>query len=188
MPSRSTTTFTQSSSRPTISEQTGLNRPSSPPSATKRAIPRSTASPTAIAWATLKATVALMTTPRAVASSIATSPAAVVGNLTWMFGASVSKWTACSTIRSALEWLAGFVWRDRRPLRPPSAANTGARIAAPPTPISSISAQVSSTSDHVGLPAASSRTRGTQRSFSFFMTSPTITGFEVAPVAPRATA
>ena len=68
------------------------------------------------------------------------------------------------------------------------ASKTGARIPAPRTPISSISAQVTSTSDQVGCSIASSRTRGTQWSFSFFMTSPTMTGFEVAPVPPRATA
>ena len=45
-----------------------------------------------------------------------------------------------------------------------------------------------STSDQAGFEAAISRTRGTQCSFSFFMTSTTMTGFDVAPVAPRATA
>ena len=59
---------------------------------------------------------------------------------------------------------------------------------APRAPISSIRAQVSSTSDQVGFAAAISRTRGTQWSFSFFMTSTTIDGFEVAPVPPRSTA
>ena len=47
---------------------------------------------------------------------------------------------------------------------------------------------MSSTSDQAGLAAAISRTRGTQWSFSFFMTSTAIAGFEVAPVAPRSTA
>ena len=49
-------------------------------------------------------------------------------------------------------------------------------------------AQVSSTSVQAGFAAASSRTRGTQCPFSFFMTSSTIDGLEVAPVAPRSTA
>ena len=52
-------------------------------------------------WATVNTTVTLTTTPWAVASSIASRPAAVHGNLTWMLGARVLKWTACSTIRSA---------------------------------------------------------------------------------------
>ena len=39
-----------------------------------------------------------------------------------------------------------------------------------------------------GSAAIISRTRGTQWSFSFFITSSTITGFEVAPVPPRSTA
>ena len=47
---------------------------------------------------------------------------------------------------------------------------------------------MSSTSDQVGFSAIISRTRGVQWSFSFFITSPTITGFEVAPVPPRSTA
>ena len=49
-------------------------------------------------------------------------------------------------------------------------------------------AHVSSTSDQVGLAAASSWTRGAQRALSFFITSSTMLGFEVAPVAPRSTA
>ena len=65
----------------------------------------------------------------------------------------------------------------------PRGRTPGARIAAPRTPISSISAQVSSTSDQVGCSVASSRTRGAQCARSFFITSPTMTGFEVAPVA-----
>ena len=79
---------------------TGLNRLASPPAASKRRRPRSTASPTAIAWGTVNPTVALIAMPRAVASSIASRPAAVVGNLTWMFGARVAKCTACSSIRA----------------------------------------------------------------------------------------
>ena len=59
---------------------------------------------------------------------------------------------------------------------------------APRMPISSIRDQVISTSDQVGFSAAISRTRGTQWSFSFFITSPTMVGFDVAPVAPRSTA
>ncbi len=48
--------------------------------------------------------------------------------------------------------------------------------------------QVSSTSDQVGLAAASSWTRGAQCAFSFFITSSTMLGLDVAPVAPRSTA
>ena len=44
----------------------------------------------------------LATTPRAVASSTAWRPAAVHGNLTWMFGASVLKWTAWSAIAAGV--------------------------------------------------------------------------------------
>ena len=49
-------------------------------------------------------------------------------------------------------------------------------------------AQLSSTSDQVGFAAASSWMRGAQRAFSFFMTSSTMLGLDVAPVAPRSTA
>ena len=70
------------------------------PAASKRARPRSTASAAAIAWETVKTTVMLATTPRAVASSTAWRPAAVHGNLTWMLGARVLKWTAWSAMRT----------------------------------------------------------------------------------------
>ena len=72
----------------------------SPPAASNRARPRSTASAAAIACGTVNTTVMFATTPRAVASSTAWSPAAVHGNLTWMFGASPLNRTACSTIRA----------------------------------------------------------------------------------------
>jgi hypothetical protein len=52
---------------------------------------------------------------------------------------------------------------------------------APRTPISSMSLQVISTSDQVGFSPAISRTRGTQWAFSFFVTSSTMLGLEVAP-------
>jgi hypothetical protein len=48
--------------------------------------------------------------------------------------------------------------------------------------------QVNSTSLQVGLSVASWRTRGTQSAFSLPITSRTIVGFEVAPVAPRSIA
>ena len=48
--------------------------------------------------------------------------------------------------------------------------------------------QVISTSVQVGCSSRMARTRGRQTSSSFFMTSPTIVGFEVAPTAPLATA
>ena len=60
--------------------------------------------------------------------------------------------------------------------------------AAPSTAISSTIAQVSSTSVHTAWAAASSRTRDDQRTRSFFITSSTMLGLEVAPVAPRSIA
>ena len=166
----------------------GVIDATSPPAAARRSSPRSTASAAASAWGTVKLTVALMLTPRKVASSMATIPAAVAGNLTWMFGASAANRTACSTIRAGSRWLAGFVWTESRPCRPPARSKTGWRMPAPRAAISSMIAQVSSTSVQVGFAAASSWTRGTQCAFSFFMTSSTMLGLEVAPVAPRSTA
>ena len=135
--SRSTRTFTQSSSRPTISVHTGANaarvaagvlEPAQAP--LHRLTDRER-------LATVNPTVELIATPRAVASSIATMPAAVVGNFTWMFGASRWKRSPWASIASALPYSAGFVWRLRRPLRPACASNTGRRSRPPRTPISS---------------------------------------------------
>ena len=56
------------------------------------------------------------------------------------------------------------------------------------TAISSIKSQVSSSSVAVPSPAMSSPIRSRQRCISFFSTSPTIVGFEVAPTAPFAIA
>ena len=80
--------------------QTGVTVAGSPPAAANASRPRSTASATAIACATVKQTVALMLTPTAVAASIAAIPARVAGNLTWMFGAKAAKRSPCSSIRS----------------------------------------------------------------------------------------
>jgi len=73
----------------------------SPPAAARRSRPRSTACAAASACGTVNETVALMLTPRAVASSIATRPTDVAGNFTWMFGARPANRTPCSTIRVA---------------------------------------------------------------------------------------
>ena len=81
--------------------QIGVMDAVSAPVAARRARPRSTASATASAWETVKTTVPLALTPRAVASSMATMPAAVAGNFTWMFGARPARRAACSTIRAA---------------------------------------------------------------------------------------
>ena len=105
--------------------QMGVIDETSSPAASRRASPRSTASAEATAWGTVKLTVELMLTPRKVASSIPSMPAAVAGNLTWMFGARPWNRTACSTIRTGSRWLAGLIWTDRRPLRPPFRSKTG---------------------------------------------------------------
>ena len=60
----SSTTFSQSSSRPTMMVQTGLIEAISLPSCSRRRRPRSTASATATHWGSVKLTVALMLTPR----------------------------------------------------------------------------------------------------------------------------
>ena len=78
----------------------GTTLPGSPPAAASRFSPRSTASAAAIACGTVNETVALMLTPRAVASSMATMPAEVAGSLTWRLGARPAKRMACSTIRA----------------------------------------------------------------------------------------
>jgi hypothetical protein len=54
------------------------------------------------AWGTVKQTVTLTLTPRAVASSMARIPAAVAGNFTMMFGARVVKWTPWASIASGV--------------------------------------------------------------------------------------
>ena len=63
MSSRSHTVRTQSSRRPIMSVHTGVMRDTSLPSASRRRSARSTASPTASAWGTVKLTVALMEIP-----------------------------------------------------------------------------------------------------------------------------
>ena len=73
-------------------------------------------------------------------------------------------------------------------MRPPSRSKTGCRSSAPLTAISSISSHVTSSSVALGLVAISSPIRSRQRCISFFSTSPTIVGFEVAPTAPFAIA
>ena len=60
----STTTFSQSSSRPTIIVQTGPMAVMSLPSCSRRFSPRSTASATAMHCGKVKETVALMLMPR----------------------------------------------------------------------------------------------------------------------------
>ena len=96
--SRSTTTFSQSSMRPIISVTTGPIDPVGRPAASRRASPRSIAMAACTAWATVKLTVTLTLMPRAVASSIATSPADVAGSFTMMFGAIAWNRIACSSI------------------------------------------------------------------------------------------
>ena len=120
-----------------MSVHTGPMRLMSFLSFSRRFRPRSTASATAIAWGRVKLTVALMLIPRAVASSTASIPACVAGIFTIMFGASSLKRTACSTIASALRYNFGSVWMERRPFRPFSRSNTGARSAAAFADISS---------------------------------------------------
>ena len=73
-PSRSTTTRSQSSTRPIMSVTTGPMRCVSRPSASRRRRPRSMASAAAIACATVKLTVTLTLTPRNVASSMRSDP------------------------------------------------------------------------------------------------------------------
>src|SRR6185437_4601071 len=77
---------------------------------------------------------------------------------------------------------------ERRPLRPRSRRWIGSRIAAPRTAISSITCQVMSTSLARGFSRAIVLILGSQTSASFFRTSPTMVGLDVAPTAPRATA
>src|SRR5258706_1623238 len=77
---------------------------------------------------------------------------------------------------------------DNRPLWPPSRRWIGSSVAAPRTAISSTTCQVTSRSFASGRSRAISWIRGRQTSASFFRTSPTMVGFEVAPTAPRAIA
>ncbi len=88
--------FSQPSSRTTMMVQTGPMVEMSLSSFSRLRRPRSTASATAIDWGSVNEAVALMLTPRKVASSMASMPAQVMGILTIMFGASPLKYTACS--------------------------------------------------------------------------------------------
>ena len=112
-------------------------------SASRRSRPRWTASAAANACATLNETVALMLTPRYVASSIASIPARVAGSLTMTFGASPSNTRACATSASASRHSVGSVWIERRPARPPEAAKAGMSSGAARTLISATIAQAS---------------------------------------------
>ena len=149
--------------------QTGPMPLTSWPAASRRRSPRSTASPTASAWGTVKETVALMLIPRAVTSSIAAIPADVAGILTMMFGARPSKCTACSTSRVGVAPQPGSVWIERRPSRPPW-PNAGSSSAAAATDSSSTASQPSSDSVAVrvgrrqlGEPRPPARCVGAQR-------------------------
>ena len=95
------------------------------PSASRRLRPRSTASAAATACATLNETVALIDTPRYVASSMTAMPTFVAGNLTMMFGATSVKWTPWPSIGSKLRQNVGLVCIDSRPCRPPYFSNAG---------------------------------------------------------------
>ena len=167
-----------------MSEQTGLNRLASPPAASNRAQAALDGLADGEAWATVNATVALMTTPRAVASSIASSPAGGPRELDLDVRGEAAEVDGLLDHPLGVAVVGRVRLERRRPLRPSCASNTGARIAAPRTPISSISAQVISTSDQRRV--ARRRARGpaapSGRAPSS-CTSPTITGFDVAPVA-----
>ena len=91
----------QSSRRPTISLQTGDMSATSPPAASRRCSPRSTAPVTAGARGTVKQTVALTLTPAAVAVSIACTPAQVTVIFTCILGAGALKRSACSVMPAA---------------------------------------------------------------------------------------
>ncbi len=131
-------------------------------SASRRRRPRSTASAAASAWATENDTVALMLMPRYVASSIAATPALVVGNLTMTFGASSEKAKAWVTMAGASRKRVGSVWMLSRPARPPEASKAGMSRGAARTLISATIPHASSRSDHAGCSAPSCRTRVAQ--------------------------
>ncbi len=118
MPSLSITTFSQSSSRPTINVQTGPIVSMGRPADSRRDSPRSTASATATACGNVNDTVALMLIPAAVASSMAGIPELVAGIFTIMFGARAANRRACSSIRCESRNSRGSVWIDKRPFRP----------------------------------------------------------------------
>ncbi len=115
---------------------------------------------------------------------MASMPAATAGNLICTLGASVSKWRACSAMRSAERLSVGSIWIERRPRWPWLACQTGSSIFQPRTAISSMTCQVTCWSVHVGCSAAMARTRGAHVSYSCCMTVPTMTGLVVAPTAP----
>ena len=131
---------------------------------------------------------ALTLIPRAVASSIASTPAAVVGNFTMMFGARATKPSAWATIAAASRKRVGSVCIESRPARPAEASKAGRRSGAASTLISATIAQASSRSDQVGCTAARAATRSVQRGGSLRQLSTTIVGFAVAPTAPNDTA
>ncbi len=115
---------------------------------------------------------------------MASTPAAVAGNLICTLGASVSKWRACSSIRSTERLKVGLVWIERRPFWPWCCCQMGSSIFQPRMAISSMTCQVTSWSVQSGCSAAISRTRGAQMAYSCCMTLPTMVGLRVAPTAP----
>ena len=167
---------------------TGPMRVVSRPSASRRSSPRCTASAAATACATLNETVALMLTPRAVASSMAATPARVAGSFTMTFGARPSNSDACATRASASRHSVGSVWIESRPARPPDAAKAGMSSGAARWLISATIAQATSRSDQVECSPASTRARVAQWEGSARQLSTTIVGLAVAPVAPNSTA
>ena len=73
----------------------------------RRCNPRSTASAVAMAWGTEKQTVEVMVMPRAVASSMAWTPAFVTGSFTRMLSAMPAKTRACSTMAPGFAYWVG---------------------------------------------------------------------------------
>ena len=121
VPSFSADTFNQSSSLPTMIVHTGPMGAISLPSRPGRERPRSTASATAMACGTVKLTVALMLTPRQVASSMASIPAAVTGIFTMILGAipAESDGLFDDPLRRP-DSNEGSVWMESLPFLPPS--------------------------------------------------------------------
>jgi hypothetical protein len=77
---------------------------------------------------------------------------------------------------------------ERRPARPPEAANAGISSGAARVLISATTAQASSRSDQVGFSPARTRVRVAQPDGSARQLSTTMVGLAVAPTAPNSTA
>ncbi len=127
------------------------------------------ASPERTTCATVNDTVTLMTTPRYVASSMASMPTFVAGIFTMMLGARLWNSSAWSASAWASRWRRGSVWTDRRPLRPFDSSKIGRSSSAASTDMSLMACHPMADSPQVGCASAMALMRGPQTSLCWLI-------------------